>query len=156
MDIVYCMPLLKCTSIYSPDLLHQDTIRNLLDLLRAPIQAYPSVMTLLALPNYAPLLSQQHYSSRRMIAHAIVNSILKHGTILETTEDVNGILDMCSVLVRDQKDGPRAGSFVSRQDEEEFFEEQSWMARLIHLFQSESADEQFMVRLVTIVTFSLS
>ncbi|KAI8058051.1 vacuolar protein sorting-associated protein 35 [Syncephalis plumigaleata] len=130
----------------SPDLMHQDTIRNMLALLRAPIQAYPTVMTLMLLPNYEPLLAQQHYSSRRTIAHDIVNSILKHQTLIETTEDVNGILNLCSVLVRDQKDTTmRPGNFTSRQDEEDYIEEQSWMARLIHLFQSESADEQFML-----------
>jgi vacuolar protein sorting-associated protein 35 len=126
--------------------MHQDTIRNMLALLRAPIQAYPTVMTLMLLPNYEPLLAQQHYSSRRTIAHDIVNSILKHQTLIETTEDVNGILNLCSVLVRDQKDSTmRPGNFTSRQDEEDYIEEQSWMARLIHLFQSDSADEQFMV-----------
>ncbi|RKP23012.1 vacuolar protein sorting-associated protein 35, partial [Syncephalis pseudoplumigaleata] len=116
----------------SPDLMHQDTIRNMLALLRAPIQSYPTVMTLMLLPNYEPLLTQQHYSSRRTIAHDIVNSILKHQTLIETTDDVNGILNLCSVLVRDQKDSAmRPGNFTSRQDEEDYIEEQSWMARLI-------------------------
>ncbi|KAI9593953.1 vacuolar protein sorting-associated protein 35 [Syncephalis fuscata] len=130
----------------SPDLMHQDTIKNMLALLRAPILAYPTVMTLMLLPNYEPLLVQQHYSSRRAIAHDIVNSILKHHTIIDTTDDVNGILTLCAVLIRDQKDCPmRPGNFASRQDEEDYIEEQSWMARLIHLFQGQNADEQFML-----------
>ena len=158
----------------SPDLHAQQTASNLAALLLAPINSYQSVLTLLALPSYAPLLSKQLYSTRRSLAHSIVSSVLKNETIIETPEDVDGVLELCGVLIKDQSDvanaplpGPGAGAggvglaavhnihnakeirrqaphFVER---EEMAEEQGWVARMVHLFRAESLDVQFEVRL---------
>ncbi|KAG0057555.1 Vacuolar protein sorting-associated protein 35 [Gryganskiella cystojenkinii] len=136
----------------SPDLQHKETVANLQNLLMAPIQHYPSILTLLELPNFPTLLSLQPYQTRRAIAHAVVGSILKNETILSTPEDVNGILEICSVMIRDQKDGghnssPFRNSRNNRGesgsvDPEEFAEEQGQLARIIHLFKSDDADVQ--------------
>jgi hypothetical protein len=134
---------------HSPDLHTSATTSNLLSLLLAPINSYQSALTLLALPNYPPLLSQQTYSTRRSIAHAITASILKNETYLETAEDVSGILELCHVLVRDQKDvgvgmgstGPQRGR-PSQLDYEELAEEQGWVARMVHLFRADSLEVQ--------------
>ncbi|KAJ7470453.1 vacuolar protein sorting-associated protein 35 [Mycena latifolia] len=75
----------------SPDLHAQQTTSNLAALLVAPINSYPSVLTLLAIPNYAPLLAKQLFSTRRSIAHSIISSVLKNETIVETPEDVDGV-----------------------------------------------------------------
>ncbi|PKY43750.1 vacuolar protein sorting-associated protein 35 [Rhizophagus irregularis] len=144
----------------SPDLHSSTTTTNLLNLLLAPINSYPTVLTLLALPNYAALLlAEQPFQTRRSIAHAIVTSILKNETLIETPEDVSGILDLCNVLIRDQKDatlsspfsgltggrGTRSIGTSQKMDPEEFAEEQGWLARIIHLFQSSDPDVQFML-----------
>ncbi|KAG9290512.1 hypothetical protein G9A89_002487 [Geosiphon pyriformis] len=142
----------------NPDLHNSVTIANLLNLLLAPINSYSTVLTLLAFPNYAPLLSLQPFSTRRAIAHAIVSSILKYETIIDTAEEVNGILNLCNVLIRDQKDAVSSpfSNFVSGRgrgssnnpplmDPEEFAEEQGWLARIIHLFKNEDPDGQFML-----------
>ncbi|TFK77803.1 hypothetical protein K466DRAFT_618306, partial [Polyporus arcularius HHB13444] len=97
----------------SPDLHHPQTIANMSALLNAPINSYQSVLTLLALQQYSALLTQQPYSTRRTLAHSLISSVLKNETVIETPEDVNGILDLCHVLVRDQADagtGPGAHS----------------------------------------------
>ncbi|KAI1315191.1 Vacuolar protein sorting-associated protein 35 [Mortierella claussenii] len=142
------------TSEYSesPELQHKDTVANLQNLLMAPIQHYPSILTLLELPNFNALLSLQPYQTRRAVAHAVVGSILKNDTIISTPEDVNGILEICAVMVRDQKDGGHNSSpFRSTRnnrnesgslDPEEFAEEQGQLARIIHLFKSDDADTQ--------------
>ncbi|KAK2459757.1 hypothetical protein APHAL10511_008189 [Amanita phalloides] len=153
----------------SPDLHAQQTTSNLAALLLAPINSYQSVLTLLALPSYAPLLSKQLYSTRRSLAHSIVSSVLKNETIIETPEDVDGVLELCGVLIKDQTDvsNTRAASLASpgsvglaathappnaketrRQaphfaEREEMAEEQGWVARMVHLFRAESLDVQF-------------
>jgi vacuolar protein sorting-associated protein 35 len=143
----------------SPDLHSPQTIGNLAALLLAPINSYQSVLTLLAIPHYSPLLSQQPFSTRRSLSHAVVSSVLKNETIVETPEDVNGILELCHVLIKDQsdssssfsmsasqpslKDGRRAGPYHS--DREDLAEEQGWVARMVHLFRAESLDVQFEV-----------
>ena len=67
---------------------------------------------LLAIPNYIPLLSKQLFSTRHSIAHSIVSSVLENETIIESPEDVDGVLELCHVLIRDQTDSatrPAAG-----------------------------------------------
>ena len=142
----------------SPDLHHPQTTANLSALLLAPINSYQSVLTLLALQQYSALLTQQPYSTRRTLAHSLISSVLKNETIIETPEDVNGILELCHVLVRDQQDagtGPGAhnqqlGNKDSRRgpyhsEREELAEEQGWVARMVHLFRSNNLGVQFEV-----------
>ncbi|KAI0762481.1 vacuolar protein sorting-associated protein 35 [Fomes fomentarius] len=141
----------------SPDLHHPQTTANLSALLNAPINSYQSVLTLLALQQYTALLQQQPYSTRRTLAHSLISSVLKNETVIETPEDVNGILELCHVLIRDQADAgtgpgphhsqslggkdPRRGPY--QHEREEVAEEQGWVARMIHLFRSDNLNVQF-------------
>ncbi|KAG6899335.1 hypothetical protein C0993_011123 [Termitomyces sp. T159_Od127] len=141
----------------SSDLHTPQTINNLAALLIAPINSYQSVLTLLAIPNYTPLLTKQLFSTRRSIAHSIISSVLKNETIIEAPEDVDGVLDLCHVLIKDQSDSSVAGTNNSanmnikdsrRQgpysvEREEMAEEQGWVARMVHLFRAETLDVQF-------------
>lgn len=113
------------------------------------------MLTLLAIPRYVPLLSLQLFSTRRSIAHSIVSSVLKNETVVETPEDVNGVLELCHVLIKDQKDSgapaqPHPGMQDGRRvgpsfylEREDVAEEQGWVARMVHLFRSDSLDVQF-------------
>ncbi|KAJ7349393.1 vacuolar protein sorting-associated protein 35 [Mycena albidolilacea] len=142
----------------SPDLHAQQTTSNLAALLVAPINSYQSVLTLLAIPNYAPLLTKQLFSTRRSIAHSIISSVLKNETIVETPEDVDGVLELCHVLIKDQSDAASGGSAINGThpnmkdmrrhgpysvEREEMAEEQGWVARMVHLFRADSLDVQF-------------
>ncbi|KAF5361669.1 hypothetical protein D9758_007282 [Tetrapyrgos nigripes] len=127
----------------SPDLHAQQTTSNLAALLVAPINSYQSVLTLLAIPNYVPLLSKQLFSTRRSIAHSIISSVLKNETVIEAPEDVDGVLELCHVLIKDQSDSATGGvngipPIVRdrRQppytlEREEMAEEQGWIARML-------------------------
>ena len=90
----------------SPDLHHTTTTAHLLALLLSPTQHYATVLTLLALPSYDSLLAAQPYATRRAVAHAVVASVLKNETVVDAPEDVKGVLALCHVLVRDQRDRP--------------------------------------------------
>jgi vacuolar protein sorting-associated protein 35 len=140
----------------SPDLHHPATTSNLLSLLLAPINSYPTVLSLLSLPYYEDLLRIQPFSTRRSIAHAVVSSVLKNETIISTPEHVGAVLELCHVLVRDQRDAgvgmpsrPSASRTMSSRtqvnmiDSEEVAEEQGWIARMVHLFYAEDLDTQF-------------
>lgn len=130
----------------SPDLHSPQTAANLLALLLAPIQSYLSVLTLLAIPSYTPLLSGQPYSTRLSIGQAVVSSVLRNNTLIETPEDVSGVLGLCAVLVRDQKEGTIGGGRSRQQvDPRDMAEEQGWVARMVHLFKSEDLATQFEV-----------
>ncbi|KAH7922391.1 vacuolar protein sorting-associated protein 35 [Leucogyrophana mollusca] len=142
----------------SPDLHAPQTASNLAALLVAPINSYQSVLTLLAIPRYVPLLAQQLFSTRRSIAHSIISSVLKNETIIEAPEDVDGVLELCHVLIKDQSDASGGGGGqapggggakdVRRQgpyhlEREDLAEEQGWVARMVHLFRADSLDVQF-------------
>ncbi|ORX91800.1 vacuolar protein sorting-associated protein 35 [Basidiobolus meristosporus CBS 931.73] len=135
----------------SPDLHTANTTSSLLSLLLAPVNAYPTALTLLSLTNYQSLLELQPYSTRRSVSHAIISSILKKETVISTPEEVDGVLELCNVLVRDQKDASIGVSFAlsgkSPMDDEDAAEEQGWVARMIHLFRNEDPDEQIMLLL---------
>jgi hypothetical protein len=106
-----------------------------------------------------PLLSRQLFATRRTIAHAVVASVLKNETVIESPQDVDGVLELCHVLIKDQGDaGVPGGSMpqVAMQDgrrvgpsfyleREDMAEEQGWVARLVHLFRADSLDVQFEV-----------
>ncbi|KAI8377974.1 vacuolar protein sorting-associated protein 35 [Radiomyces spectabilis] len=142
----------------SPDLHSKTTQANLLNLLLVPIHQYPSILTLLSLTNYQPLLALQAYNTRRAVAHAVVASILKNQTVISTPEDVHGVLELCDILLRDQKDAPigtttaapmyghmRGRKMEVSVEQEDFEEEQGWMAKLVHLFISQDEDTQFLL-----------
>ena len=81
--------------------------------------------------------------------------MLKNETIIETPEDVNGVLELCHVLIKDQTDGAQNGVAAHAKDarrqgpyhleRDELAEEQGWVARMVHLFRAESLDVQFEV-----------
>ena len=147
-------------SCCSPDLHAPQTAANLAALLAAPINSYQSVLTLLAIPQYVPLLSQQLFSTRRSIAHSVVSSVLKNETIIETPGDVDGVLDLCYVLIKEQTDVMGSSTAkdvkeIRRQgphivEKEDMAEEQGWLARMVHLFRAESLAVQFEVGVVVL------
>lgn len=96
--------------------------------------------------------------------------MLKNETIIESPEDVDGVLELCHVLIKDQTDNSSASrtasvgstvlngqstggmnSISSRKqgphfvEREELAEEQGWVARMVHLFRTDSLDIQFEV-----------
>ena len=78
--------------------------------------------------------------------------MLKNETVIETPGDVDGVLDLCHVLIKDQTDavGAKDVKEIRRQgpyvvEKEDTAEEQGWVARMVHLFRAESLAVQFEV-----------
>lgn len=61
---------------------------------------------------------------------------------METVPDVDGVLKLCHVLIKDQNDGlaPLPTTSTRR---DELAEEQGWIARMVHLFKTSDLDIQF-------------
>jgi len=82
---------------------------------------------------------------------------------MEAPEDVDGVLELCHVLVKDQTDSSRDGGVNGQHslpplprggaggrgpyviEREDLAEEQGWVARMVHLFRSDNLDVQFEV-----------
>ncbi|KAK9248157.1 vacuolar protein sorting-associated protein 35 [Lipomyces tetrasporus] len=135
---------------------------NILALLLAPISSYKSLLNVLAIPNYLRLLHAQSYATRRSIAAAVAHSILKNYTKIETPEDVDGVAELLRVIIKEGQQpavpfsntaaapvAPQAANGAAgatkRKDTEtdETVEEQGWLARIVHLIQSDVPDVQF-------------
>ena len=85
-----------------------------------------------------------------------LSGVLKDETVIETPGDVDGVLDLCYVLVKDQTDsvggsGDKDVKEIRRQgpygmEKEDVAEEQGCLTRMIRLFRAESLGVQFEVR----------
>lgn len=131
----------------SPELLAVETTRNVLTLLLAPVSAYESALTLLAMPSFSRLLVVQPMTTRMSVGQAILASLLRHHTSIDNVEDAAGILDLCSVLVT-PSGGSGADVVAQRKDNaytSDIAEQQGWLARVIHLLKSPDPKVQFQV-----------
>ncbi|XP_068624892.1 vacuolar protein sorting-associated protein 35 [Battus philenor] len=124
-----------------PNLEHNTPVfKELMKILKLPADHYKNILTLIRLQNYAPLISHLNHPGRVMIAVHLVNDVLETDTLVSTPEDVESVLSMLDVLVKDQTD-----QLTSAPDVEDFMEEQGLLARLIHHFRSDSADQQYLI-----------
>nr|XP_033333827.1 vacuolar protein sorting-associated protein 35 isoform X4 [Megalopta genalis] len=114
--------------------------RELVRLMKIPIDNYKNILTVLKLEHFAPLLEYFDYEGRKLLGIYIITNILENETLIPTQEQVDAVLSMVSPLVQDQPDQPNI-----EEDPEDFAEEQGLLGRLIHHFKSETADQQYMI-----------
>ncbi|RKO90980.1 vacuolar protein sorting-associated protein 35 [Blyttiomyces helicus] len=174
--------ILEAQAAKAHELRNQQTTTLLLQLLLGPVSAYKAnILTVLKFPssitqtngagqslslagNYADLLFLQPYSTRRQVAHAVASTALRayssSGFIISDADGVNAILgELCSIMVREQKDGglfgpkpipiPEDGAprYAGRArveelplDWEDVVEEQNMVAKLVHLIRTTDGD----------------
>ena len=134
--------LTKSSPNNSPDLHSPTAQNNFLALLLAPISSYSNLLTILALPNYLKLLHAQTYATRRSVAAAVSHSILNNHIIISTPEDVEGVLSLIRVLIKEGvQSSPMLGSNQRTAESEETIEEQGWLSRMVHLFTNQDSAE---------------
>ncbi|KAF2084829.1 vacuolar protein sorting-associated protein 35 [Saccharata proteae CBS 121410] len=142
----------------SADLHSQASQSNILSLLLAPIKAYFSLFTALALPSFVPLLHSQPYPTRRAVAGEVAKSLLRNHTNITTAENLEGVLEILKVLIREGTQQPTGypGGPVQRRgmETDETIEEQGWLARIVHLIKGPDNDTQFKLLQTTRKAFS--
>lgn len=142
----------------SADLHSQVTQSHIHALLHAPIRAYYSLFTTLALPNFTPLLHAQPFPTRRAIAGEVAKSLLKNATRITTVTQLEGLLEILKVLIKEgtQQQSSYPGGPLQRKgvETDETIEEQGWLARLVHLLHGTSNDIQFSLIQTTKRAFS--
>ncbi|CAK4032799.1 vacuolar sorting-associated 35 [Lecanosticta acicola] len=131
----------------SADLHSQQSQSSLLALLHAPVKAYFSLFTALALPSFVPLFQQQPYPTRRAVAGEVARNLLRNETKITTTANLEGVLSILSVLIKEGMQPPSGypGGPVRRGavETDETVEEQGWLARIVHLIKGEDNTTQF-------------
>lgn len=142
----------------SADLHSQASQSNLLSLLMAPVRAYFSLFTALALPNFVPLFHQQAYPTRRAVAGELARSLLRNETKIVTPENLDGVLSILSVLIKEGMQTPASypGGPTRRGavETEETVEEQGWLARIVHLIRAPDNTTQFQLLQKTRTAFA--
>ncbi|KAG8626688.1 hypothetical protein KVT40_005633 [Elsinoe batatas] len=131
----------------SADFHSQDCQKHVLSLLHAPVKAYLSLFTALALPHYIQLLQLQPYPTRRAVAGEVARSILRNETPIRTSENLSSVLEIIKVLIKEGTAAP-AGyptgpARRTALETDESIEEQGWLARIIHLLHASDANAQF-------------
>ncbi|KAK7717838.1 retromer complex subunit Vps35 [Botryosphaeria dothidea] len=131
----------------SADLHSQASQSNILNLLLAPLKAYLSLFTALALPNFVPLLHSQPYPTRRAVAGEVARSLLRNQTTISSVENLESVLEILKVLIKEGAQQPTGypGGPLQRKgmETDETIEEQGWLARIVHLIQGSDNDTQF-------------
>ena len=133
----------------SADLHLQGTQSNILKLILAPIRAYNSLFEALAIPSLIPLLQAQPYPTRRSGANEIIRMIFRKQMIISTTVDVELLLNVLRVLIKEGMHQPQSypGGPIQRRgvETDESMEEQGWLARLVHVVQNDDDGHQLEV-----------
>jgi vacuolar protein sorting-associated protein 35 len=132
--------------VNSADLHSATTQSSILGLLLAPIKAFHSLFTALALPNFLPLLHAQTYPTRRAVAGEVAKSILRNQIKVTSVENLQGVLEILRVLIKEGTQQPAGYPGLAAQrrsaETDETIEEQGWLARLTHLLQGKDNDTQ--------------
>ncbi|KAH8591599.1 vacuolar sorting protein 35 [Bisporella sp. PMI_857] len=130
----------------SPDLHSPESQHNILNLLLAPMKSYVSMFTALALPTYIPLLHSQSYPTRRAVAGEVARNLQRNQTRILTLNALEGVLEILKVIIKEGTQTPVGYPGVQQRkaiETDETIEEQGWLARIVHLIQSEDNDTQF-------------
>jgi vacuolar protein sorting-associated protein 35 len=128
--------------------LHSAPAQNsLLALLRAPLDRYVSIFTALSLPTFVPLCQAQGYPTRRGLAGEVARNLLAKRTPITTTSHLESVLEVLKVIIKEGSQGTSGYPGIAAQrrstETDETIEEQGWLARIVHLLQSEDNDTQF-------------
>ncbi|EOD46124.1 putative vacuolar protein sorting-associated protein 35 protein [Neofusicoccum parvum UCRNP2] len=107
----------------SADLHSQASQSNILNLLLAPLKAYLSLFTALALPNFVPLLHSQPYPTRRAVAGEVARSLLRNTTTIGSVENLESVLEILKVLIKEGAQQPTGypGGPLQRKDNDTQF-----------------------------------
>ncbi|XP_065675413.1 vacuolar protein sorting-associated protein 35 isoform X2 [Hydra vulgaris] len=114
--------------------------KELMRLLKIPVDAYNNVLTILKLKHFAPLFGYFHYATRKEMAMYVINNALDNETYIPSMEEVDSVLQLAAPLIMDQDDQP-----AEPEDPEDFAEEQGLMGRLVTLLYSDNPDQQYLI-----------
>ncbi|XP_027913756.1 vacuolar protein sorting-associated protein 35A-like isoform X2 [Vigna unguiculata] len=114
--------------------------KQIVALLSAPLEKYNDVMTALKLSNYPRVMEYLDIPTTKVMATVIIQSIMKNGTHISTSEKVDALFGLIKGLIKDSDGVPK-----DELDEDDFKEEQNSVARLIQMLYNEDPEEMFKI-----------
>ncbi|KAE9612933.1 hypothetical protein Lal_00027728 [Lupinus albus] len=114
--------------------------KQIVALLSAPLEKYNDVMTALKLSNYPRVLEYLDVPTNKVMATVIIQSIMKNGTNISTSDKVEALFELIKGLIKDSD-----GIYSDEVDEDDFKEEQNSVARLIQMLYNDDPEEFFKI-----------
>lgn len=114
--------------------------KELMRLLKIPVDTYNNVLTILKLTHFAPLFHYFDYGTRKEMAVYVINNALDNETFIPSMEEADSILQLATPLIMDQDDQP-----TEQEDPDDFAEEQGLMGRFVTLLYSDNPDQQYLI-----------
>ncbi|XP_057759848.1 vacuolar protein sorting-associated protein 35A-like isoform X1 [Arachis stenosperma] len=114
--------------------------KQVVALLSAPLEKYNDIMTALKLSNYPRVLEYLDVPTIRVMATVIIQSIMKNGTRISTSDKVEALFELIKGLIKDSD-----GTSNDKLDEDDFKEEQNSVARLIQMFYNDDPEEMLKI-----------
>ncbi|XP_027361735.1 vacuolar protein sorting-associated protein 35A-like isoform X2 [Abrus precatorius] len=114
--------------------------KQIVALLSAPLEKYNDIMTALKLSNYPRVMEYLDIPTTKVMATVIIQSIMKNGTRISTSEKVEALFELIKGLIKDSDGSPN-----DELDEDDFKEEQNSVARLIQMLYNDDPEEMFKI-----------
>lgn len=115
--------------------------KELIKMLKIPIDLYKNVLNLLQIKHYTSLYEHLDYVGRKTMCQYLLNNALENETQITNPDQAEGLLQLINPLIVEPSDKPAD----YEQDTEDFIEEQTLVARLVHLMKSSDLDEQYLI-----------
>ncbi len=99
-----------CVCMSSSSLEYNSAVsRELMKLMKIPVDNYGNILTLLKLEHFGPLFEYFDYQARKMMSMYIVNNVLECETKVSTQEQVSALKSKALYCMWNQGVHPRTG-----------------------------------------------
>lgn len=112
--------------------------KELIRLLKVPIETYEDTLTVLKLENFPDLFELFVFQGRRALSLFLVQTIVDRDCIIPSSEEAEQLFKLISPLLVNQPDQPK-----EPEEDDDFVEEQWLVGRLVHLLKASSPDQQY-------------
>jgi vacuolar protein sorting-associated protein 35 len=143
--LAFCANLL--TKLGGTKKLDKAGVTHVVKLLLLPLDAYKNVLVVLDLANFADLMAFLERPTRKTVALSIVKNMIENNTRVQDVDKVEKLYNFIMPLLKDPAENEPADE-VDESDED-FAEEQRYIARLVHLYQNDSTDQLFQMFLIS-------
>ncbi|XP_034931570.1 vacuolar protein sorting-associated protein 35B [Populus alba] len=114
--------------------------KQIVALLSAPLEKYNDIVTALTLSNYPRVMDSLDDETNKTMAMVIIQSIMKNNTCISTADKIEVLFELLKGLIKGLD-----GTAADELDEEDFNEEQSSVARLIHMLYNDDSEEMLKI-----------
>ncbi|KAI3762119.1 hypothetical protein L1987_52542 [Smallanthus sonchifolius] len=123
-----------------PKLEDSRATKQVVALLSAPLEKYSDIVTSLTLSNYPRVMDHLDSGTNKIMAMVIIQSIMTNQACVSSADKVEVLFELIKGLIKDLE-----GDSEDELDEEDFNEEQNYVARVIHVLYNDDPEEMLKI-----------